>query len=55
MTKKFKTLVGTAAWQNLLPHLFNFHRGFYETNYWTYMCGVCQSILPDAAHAEIIN
>jgi hypothetical protein len=48
MTKKFKTLVGIAAWQNL-------HRGFYETNY---MCGICQSSLADATHVsyvEIIN
>jgi hypothetical protein len=58
MTEKLKTLVGIAAWQNLLPHLFIFHMRFNETNYWTYMCGICQSNLPYATHAthvEIFN
>jgi len=58
MTKKFKTLVGIAAWQNLLPIYLFFTGGFYETNYWTYMCGICQSSLADATHVsyvEIIN
>jgi hypothetical protein len=58
MTKNLKTLVGNAAWQNLLPIYFIFDRGFYETNYWTYMCGICQSSFANATHVsyvEIIN
>jgi hypothetical protein len=56
MSKKLKMLAGIAAWQNLLPiYLFIFHRGLYETNYWTYMSCICQSRLPDPTHVAIIN
>jgi hypothetical protein len=58
MTKVFKTLVGICSLAKSSPHLLIFDRGFYETNYWTYMCGICQSSLADATHVsyvEIIN
>jgi hypothetical protein len=37
------------------PHLFIFDRGYYETNYWTYMCGICQSSFADATHVSYVQ
>jgi hypothetical protein len=58
MTKTFKNAGRDCSLAKSSPHLFIFHWGFYETNYWTYMCRICQSSLADATHisyVEIIN
>jgi hypothetical protein len=58
MTKKTLNAGKDCSRAKSSPHLFNFDRGFYETNYWTYMCGICQSSLADVTHesyVEIIN
>ncbi len=56
--KKFKNAGRDCSLAKSSPHLFICHRGFYETNYWTYMCRIRQSSFADATHVsyvEIIN
>jgi hypothetical protein len=55
MTKNLKKAGRDCNLQKSSPHLFIFDRGFYETNYWTYMRGICQSSLADATHVSYVE